>query len=200
MTHILKFVNSLDGFLGGPGANVMYFTQGTPPMTDDAACQDAYDMMHAMYSALAAHFANGVKIIVGREATIIDVVTGETQGVAVVETPLSDIVSTATPTGEARSLSICARTQTNHFQNSKRLTGRVFLGPISSSALQSNGQYRSDVTTQVEEAFVGMHSGIGARLAVYHRPPKAMPGTGYYADVTGVYANTVPSNINSRLR
>jgi hypothetical protein len=169
-------------------------------MTDQACADDAYDGLHAAYSSLASLIVSGVKIVVPREFSIMDVVTGDVVGVVAVSTPQIDIVGTNTGTSTARSLSVCARLLTGHWQNGRQLQGRTFIGPLGHTAVASDGTFNASTNTTVDVAFDGLISGIGARLAVYHRPSKVTPGSGYYADVVGITSNRIPSNVRSRLR
>lgn len=200
MTVLFKMLVQSDNYIGGPGVNVFYFTKGTPPMDDETAVQDAYDMLHASFEAIAVGLAPGIRLVVGTEATQIDAETGEVVGVTPVTTSDTDISGSGTGGLLPRGTSLCMRHSTGLWQNSKQLVGRSFIGPIAGGSMTTAGQIEPTFGTLVENDFNGLISGVGARLAVWHRPAVGTHTGGYYADVVRLSVNSVPSTLRSRNR
>jgi hypothetical protein len=89
------------------------------------------------------------------------------------------------------------------FLHGRRLLGRSFIGPAGANTSTDNGQLSTEARTRVEEAYAAVTSGIGPRLAVYHRPTKdpisgANNNDGAYGDVVTVSTPTTASSLRSR--
>jgi hypothetical protein len=199
MTLLFKFVNTLGGFVGAPGVNVMYFTEGTATGDPQAAANSMYSMQRTFYSALQTNLVSGVTIAVAPVVQIVDVATGAIQDEINISSPAADIVGNNSNNQAPRSLSCCASLRTDIFLGGKRLTGRHFLGPLASNTLDTSGQIHANTATAIGNAYTAMISGPGVRLAVFSRPGHRNGGTGQYGDVVNVIPRRVPTNLRSRI-
>jgi len=198
MTLLYKAVVGYTNFYGAPGANVLWFSQGTPPVTTDEMAQAINDDLWDVYTDLTTLFLSGVTISIPSEFTVVEDDTGNVVDTVVASSPHADIVGTASGTDVPRSTAACVAFNTDLFRNSKRLQGRSFLGPIGSNILDTQGNISSANRTAVDAAYAAIISGVGPRLAVYHRPTSHLAADGYYADVVNVRTLALPSNLHSR--
>lgn len=206
MTNLARAVVALDGWIGGPGVNVLHFSEGFAPPFDEDSIQGTADELHTAYSACADMLAPGVTITIPAAFPIFDVDTGEIVDVISVPEPVDVITSTGTSGSTSRAAQICVRLSTSKFINGRRLQGRFFFGPIGGGLLQSDGQVSPTMQNNFTDAFGGMTSGIGTRLAVWHRPkgnphadPPVPPTGGDWADVISVKGSPTPGTLRSRV-
>lgn len=200
MTTLYRFTNVWSEFIGGPGINQFTFSRGTSSASEATIVQDMYDEIHGLYADLVGLWVYGVKIRPGQEAVVFDSETGEITSVVPVGETGSDITGSSSGDQAPRSLAICASLGTDNWLHGRRLRGRHFLGPVGSTVLDTDGQVTTAAQSAVEDAYTAMTSGVGVRLAVYHRNKPGETGAGAYGDVVQVTAGATPSNIRSRLR
>lgn len=198
MTNLLKFVTSLDGWPGGPGVNVSYFSQGSHVLLDSGAAQDAYDELHSFYANNPSHWRTPVRIIVDRNPSVVDVESGKIIDVLSVGTVDDDLVGSGTGGSLPQSTVLCMRLSTDRFLNGRRLNGRWFLGPVPATVLGDDGNVKDEIINAQEGAMAAMTSGIGVSLAVYSRPGPRNNSIGQYADVVNVTCLKKPTNLRSR--
>jgi hypothetical protein len=199
MTSLAKFVVQMSGWEGGPGVNVLTFSSGTltPPWTSTDV-QTVYDEIHTMYDDNKNLYAPNVDIEVLPQATIFESTTGDITNVITVPTPDDIISSTGTSGDTSRGQCICAAYYTDVWVGGKRLRGRSFFGPIARELMTPAGLVGTGAVAQIQDKLVAMTSGVGPRLAVYHRPTGGASTDGYYGDVVTVIARGRPSNLRSR--
>lgn len=198
MTLLLKYVTRLDGWSGGPGVNVHHFSQGKPPYDLEAAVQDAYDRLHAMYSGMVGLLITPTVITVDREVTVIEHTTGQIQDVRIVQNPKTDIQGTGIGAAMPRSTMGVVRHSTSTWLNGRRLQGRNFYGPLAESAINTDGLISIEARENLDNYNNGLHSGLGPILAVYHRPAVKGGADGVYADVEVSTALQKPGILRSR--
>ena len=198
MTLLYKFVNDLSGWSGAPGVNVVFFSAGTSVVEPHTMCQEAYTELHNMYVVNKAYLVAGVTVAVARDVQVIETVTGELQDVITIVGPETDVVGTGVAGNLSRGTQALVRFSTDHFANGRRLIGRMFLGPIAAGCFDEEGKIAPSVRTGIDNSFVAMTSGIGPRLAVYHRPTKLLPLSGFYGDVVSADCVALPGNLSKR--
>ena len=198
MTNLARFVNVLSGWNGGPGVNVMHFSQGSNPDLGAAGVQEAYDEIHAMYSANVQRWLPGITIAVDRAPSIIDEGTGDVINVINVGTPSTDLLTAAGGQNAARMTMFCVRYSTDLWIRGRRLQGRGFFGPVSQTEFGPDGNVNSAARAAWDDSFTAMTSGVGVRLAVYQRPSLANGGVGKYGDVVSADCLQKPGILRSR--
>lgn len=198
MTLLYKGIVSYGNYPGGPGANVLWFSQGTPPITTDEMAQALNDELASLYDDLKTFILTGVTITIPSEFVVVEDNTGDVVDTVVAGTPAGNITGTGTGAQLPRSTAACVRFNTDLFRNSKRLQGRSFIGPMSSGAFDTNGMIGADTRNQIDTAYQALISGVGPRLAIFHRPSSSAAADGYYADVVNVRTLLPPTNVHSR--
>lgn len=188
----------MSGWEGGPGVNVLHFSQGTPPITADEMAQECYNELVSLYGNLVNPMITGVSVKLPEQFSVIESTTGELQDVQSVGTLHADLAGLDTGKQLSRATSICARYATDQFTGGRRLIGRSFIGPIGSGQIDVNGNILDAVRANVAVYYTALISGVGPRLAVYHRPTSVAAADGRYGDVVSVSANKLPSNLHSR--
>lgn len=199
MTELARVVITSTGYLGAPGYNIIHASQGTIVPMDrqdvaDSICQDLSDA----YQDFQSYLVDEVQWAIGPTVQFIDVDSGAL--LDEITASFSNQVITGAGTGLALDRSACFNVafRTNDFVNGRRLIGRSFVGPISNNGFTSSGQIDSGVVSTVSSAFDGLISGLGARLAVYHRPAPGQTTGGTYGDVVTVTCRSVPGTLRSR--
>jgi hypothetical protein len=199
MTNLARVKVDISNFPGGPGVNVLHFSSGTTgPDWIETNVDTVYDEVYAAYIAVAQYYAPGVVITVGQDFDIVDSVSGNLIDVVTVSTP-SDPINGAGASGAiSRGQAVCLAYYTDNYTNGKRLRGRSFLGPVAPGIFASTGLINQAVLSEIEDEWTAMSSGLGPRLAVYHRPSNDTSADGYYGDVVTVIGRQRPSNLRSR--
>lgn len=199
MTLVGRSIVRITGFVGEPGYNILHWTAGVGPgPSDSGGVEEFHDTLEASYSALAGYYNNQQTITIEDAVNYFD----DSDGVIVGSTtdPGGNRVIDCTSTDFFADRSLCAtlRLRTETFINGRRLQGRIFLGPASFNLLGGDGQVGTGQVAAVEAAFAGAISGLGGRLAVWHRPTPPSGTDGSYGDVTSLICNTTPGTLRSR--
>jgi hypothetical protein len=198
MTLIWRGIMSFSGWEGGPGANVLHFSQGTPPVTADEMAQACLDELASLYGSLRNYILADVTITYPTEFSVIESTTGELQDVRAVTTPHADVLGAAGDGSLPRSTSVCVSYRTDQFFGGRRLIGRSYVGPTGTDVMDADGNISSTIRTTINGAYTALISGVGPRLAVYHRPTSVAAADGRYGDVVNVQTLALPSNLHSR--
>lgn len=202
MPNIARMIITYTGWEGAPGVNVLHFSQGSTtwnPNVIEGLVQDLEDT----YLGLRDIPSNVVSIKVETTATIIDVASGDV--VDVIDGGAGGGVVSCTGTGSSvsRATQCCVTTRTGKYVGGRQIQGRIFIGPLAAESLTTLGDIAPAVDTAVQDAFIGITTGLGTRLAVYSRPVKD-PTTGNitkpgdYGDVRSVRTMMKPAVLRSR--
>ena len=204
MPVIARTYVGLTGWNGAPGVNVVHWE---PHGTLGADAEDytptlvvaAILAMRTAYEAAVDYFSPGVTVHFPNDATLIDVATGDAVDSVVGNDYVQDLVAAGTNGQESRATQACLALKTARFINGRRLQGRLFLGPISSGALQSNGQMDTTFVSDVNTAFLPLTTGGTAdiQLAVWHRP-KPPNGAGDVAGAVTALVGAKPAILRTR--
>ena len=116
----------------------------------------------------------------------IDVATGQIQNVITQDGPvLSWTQGTATISKVPTASSAVVALITDQWLNGRRLQGRYFIGPLNAEAIDETGQMLDSARADMEDSLYASITGLGGRLAVYHRPTRGQ-ANGSYGDVVTV--------------
>lgn len=182
---------------GGPGVTTFYWTSGIPAGPIDATLvSEFHDEMISSLSALTLFWAGDVTMQFEPDVDIIDPATGNITDIVTQDTTPSIAIGSGAGTGISRGEQIVANLITDNFDGGKRLRGRHFLGPISTGVLDVSGRLTGARQAQIEDEYVAITTGVGPRLAVWHRP--TIDGPGYYGDVVKVQVSDRPGLLRSR--
>ena len=198
MTLLWKGQINLSNWIGGPGVSTFYFSQGVPPLDTAAMAQSVYDKLALLCGDIAPYGREDVIASPAREIPVIESTTGELQNVYPVPTTVEDYSYTGVSDTIPVSTMACVRLTTDRFINGRRLQGRIFFGPLAGTALGTDGNIWTTPKTGIEAAFNDQLGGLGARMAVWHRPSSPTAEDGDYGDVLFATCNRVPSNLRSR--
>lgn len=199
MTTLARLNVVYSGWAGGPGINRLVFSPGVPAIQwNEEGVGDLLDDVLTCYNVLAPIFGNGVIIRPDDYVTLFDSESGQATGVVTSATGTDTIGPNSNQQGEATATMILARFKTDVWQNGRRIQGRSFLGPISGHQIDGGGKVQATALALIEEAYTGLTSGIGARLAVYSRG-KGNPATmGTYGDVVSATGWSKAAVLRSR--
>jgi len=184
---------------GGPGVNTFYWTSGYPAgPIDGEMIDDFHAEILGLYSNIIEYMPNQVTITVSPDVDILDPTTGNITGVATDSGAAKTTTGLVSGAPSTRAQCCVANIRTDSWVNGYRLRGRHFLGPMSGSMLDTYGATAASLVADVVDGYAAMISGVGARLAVWHRPPQNDPDGGYYADVISVDVKANPGLLRSR--
>lgn len=199
MTTLMRTKIVTSGYIGGPGVNVLHLSAGTSGTWTQENLDGAFEELNSVYDSLKNMYPTEVDILPDAEIQEIDEVTGNIVNVWT-QTGWADVVGgTSGSTAISRGACLVAAFATDIWHEGKRLRGRSFLGPITTNALTGTGQTDASWVELVEDSYVALTSGVGPRLAVYHRPASGASSGGYYGDVVEVRCGLHPSNLRSRV-
>lgn len=198
MTNLARVRVGLTGWEGAPGVNTLTFSEGTGVGWEDNIIDAMLTEVHTAFSGFKGSMAQGVTCTVSPEVAIFDAANGQIVDVKVSTADLPPISNTqsvgSAPTAVAANITL----MTDRFINGRRLRGRLYISPLAPSALTSHGNITGPAQENFEDAFVAMTSGVGTRLAVYHRPTAALATDGAYGDVFAVRVPAKPATLRSR--
>jgi hypothetical protein len=184
---------------GGPGVNTFYWSKGS--MIGDSwydVMDVALEELQVTYEGLAPIIADTAHWAISPDFDIIDVESGNIIDQDSLTREMGGGTGSATATGVSRAQQAYFRFKTDNFTDGYRLAGGTFIGPIA-SGMDENGKFGSAARLEYEDAWTAPTSGLGPRLAVYHRPvTTGVPSDGYYGDVVQVRMKDVPGTLRSR--
>ena len=184
---------------GGPGVITLYWTSGFPAGPIDAtAVSDFHDELDSMIAGFVGVMPSDVSMIVEQEVAVITPETGAMTGVVIDPTARVGQAGTKSSAGTSRASQVCYNLLTDDFTGGRRLAGRHFWGPIASDAITTGGYISSTLYTGGNDFYAAIITGVGARLAVWHRPTSPTAADGRYADVTAIKVKPVPAVLRSR--
>lgn len=199
MTLLGRSVVRATGFVGAPGYNIIHWSAGVGPgPSDPEGVEEWHDSLQTTLALYSGVLVNGVSMFIEADVVYFD----DSDGVILGSTtdPIGDrgIACTGTGTDMSRATCLTVRHRTSDYVNGRRLQGRTFLGPVASQALDVYGQVNSTIIDDAADNWVGLISGLGGRLAVWHRPTTPTGTDGSYGDVTSISINSVPGTLRSR--
>jgi hypothetical protein len=180
MTDIERHVLNWTGASGLPGVSVFYATVGMAANAD----------IKAFFTSILGFFPSGMQIAIPGSGDLIEDSTGDLTGVW--SNPAGGGVLTGGGTGGyAAGVGMYVNWRTGTIINSRRVTGRTFLCPITAAFYQSNGTITDANLAVVQGAadtLVAQDS-----ILIWHRPS---PG-GSNGDSATPAAAQVPDQVTS---
>lgn len=162
MVSMQKMTATWQGFTGAPGTST-FWMQGSSILDPG--------LIKTFFDAYAPYIPSTVTIQVNGTGELVDPLTGQVTGTWSGTTP-------AVTTGSAGAgvLQVSSgpqvRVETGAFRRGKHIRGRIFLVPVSSVALATNGLLSSTAQTALQTAATNLRSASGAQWGVFHRPVK----------------------------
>lgn len=201
MAVIYRFRAQLTGFIGGPGVNTWFMAQaGELGGADQSDLEGMAADIAAVYDAVKANLALGLKVDIFPVVEGIDVATGNLVQVEGITPPAS--VSGSGSASQSRATQYCVRLKTDAIRGNRVLQGRHFIGPVGGSAIGTDGQVQSATRTAIQAAYGGVLDVAGnGRLVVYSKANPSGAGgftTGAFGYVQQAICNSVPGTLRSR--
>lgn len=200
MARLYRTRVSLTGWQGGPGVNTWYWSAGigANPESDSAALASAHDEIYGVYERFKPFMVDEVFMLVEPAVDVIDPATGNILDVIIDSTSRDPLSGSDTAEAMPRNVQLCVNYYTDNFQGGKRLRGRHYIGPVGQSAVDTTGATYGPLITNTPGYYTAMTTGLGIRLAVWHRPTSKGASDGYYGDVTGIRMKDKPATLRSR--
>lgn len=199
MTDMARTRVQIDYPSGGPGLNTFYWTSGFPAGPIDVELVNAFHAeIAALYTSIDAFLVDSATFTVLDLVDILDPETGNITNQVAADDPPAPVPGDSSALAISRGECIVANLLTGTWVDGSALRGKHFLGPIGSDVLDANGEMNSGSKAAIVDAYTAITTGVGPRLAVWHRPNPPSSGTGYYADVSTVAIATKPGFLKSR--
>jgi hypothetical protein len=184
---------------GSPGVNTYYWTAGVPSPLDWTNSADQFHTELAdAYRAMNGYINNVVSWSVEDTFDIIDVESGNIVDQRTLTGTDNFGQGTGTGTSGPRMVQAYVGFLTDLFSSGRRLRGGVYIGPLGGDTANNTGGFGVLEKNVFEGAFASLISGLGPRIAVYHRPAQGNPGGGFYADVVQSRLKMKPAILRSR--
>jgi len=187
MSELLRVRNVLAWGNGSPGVCTYYVSKGLNVGEDwEELSAQATEELNDAWLANAGRLPTTLSWTFSTDYDVIDVEPGniinQFSNSAV---DYDGIGGNASNTG-SRAMQMYFRFQTDQYRNGRRLAGGTYMGPCSPAIYGSVGEMDATSAADAESAWAAIISGVGPRLAVYHRPAKGASTGGYYGDVTNI--------------
>lgn len=184
---------------GGPGVTTWYWTLGFGGAQGlEATIEGFHDELEVFYLGLRGVMPDDVSYRVENDVDELEIATGYIVAQHVDPGSRPGVSGTAPDSGNSRATQVYVGLRTDVYREGKRLRGGHYHGPIASNALDNAGYITTSLYSGLPDQYIAVTSGVGPRLAVYHRPRTLGDGTGYYGDVVGVKVKPVPASLRSR--
>jgi hypothetical protein len=199
MGRIVRATVKWTGFVGSPGFTNLFFepvVEGDP--ITQAIVDDAASKVSTWMGAIRAYLPTSVTLTLDPQVAEIDEQNGDIQA-------FWSLGASAPVTGtQAFSYSAasgyCISWSTGGVRNGRRVRGRTFVVPVSSSALAPDGSLDNTALGVFRSSATALaNDGGGSRLVVWSRPtPGALIPDGGAYDITNVTVNDKVAILRSR--
>lgn len=199
MTLLARARFELTGWEGAPGVNVLIFSGGsTTDWTENVIDGLALELYGIAVATYQPNCIGGLVWRLDPTFDIFDSATGEIQGVVTTTEDIPSITCSSNAKSVSRATMMNVRYLTDQWINGRRLQGRSYIGPIASTTMDSQGHITQAIRDDVEDSYYASITGLGTRLAVWHRPRTKGAADGSYGDVVRVQVAEKPASLRSR--
>jgi hypothetical protein len=196
MATLYRVRSTISYGAGGPGLSTHYFLAGSPAGTSTEALAAASGV-HLFWVNLLGVLANTVAVAVQPAIDTIDETNGNLNGGYAVTPPALVLGTGASPYLPVFAC-LVVRYQTSAIIGTRRLEGRTYVGPLSSSASNAGLTPTTTAGTAAVNA-VSALTGVGTPAAVvWHRPRVSPASIGNHGVITGGSALGVFGSLRSR--
>lgn len=196
MSTILRVRTVLSYVQGGPGVQTAYFLPATVggSVADATACVAG---VRAFWDGIKASFLTSFTAQPQSEVAQIDNQTGNLVG-TLSATPVSLVAGTVSGSYAPIASMALLRLRTGVVVNHRILRGRWFLGPLSTTAVDTNGRLGATNASAMSTAGNTLAAGVsGCFLQAWHRP-SLLTGPGTSANVLTTSAASDLAVLRSR--
>ena len=173
---------------GAPGVSTFYMASTAPP-------QATVDAIRAFFNALVTYLPSGLTITVPPSGDGIDDTNGAILGSWSVGTPPAVVTGTSGSAYAGNAGGVVHWTTTT-VVNNRRVRGRTFLVPLTSSAFQTDGSIATAALTAIQTAAAGLITTAADDLVVWHRPTNFAQGSS--AVINGTRVPDLAVSLRSR--
>lgn len=199
MTLVGRTIVRSDGYVGSPGYNILHWTGGIGAGPESTGgVEEFHDTLETAFLAVAGYLVTGVTFTIESDVAYFDDSDGVIIGSTLDPVDRDPGVGSGSGTQTSRATQIVCATRTAEYVNGRRLQGRFFLGPAAANGIGGDGQITTGAKDDIADNFAGLITGLGGRLAVWHRPTNDPPTNGTYGDVTSLTVRGTPGTLRSR--
>lgn len=199
MTLVGRTILRSEGYIGGPGYNILHWTGGFGAGPDSpGGVEEFHDTLETALLGNAGYLVTGVTFTIEPDVAYFDATDGVIVGSTLDPVSRTPAVGSGSGVQLSRATQIVCALKTAEYVNGRRLQGRFFLGPAAINGIGTDGQIGAGAQADIEDNFSGLITGLGARLAVWHRPTPGSPTSGSYGDVTYLTVRSTPGTLRSR--
>jgi hypothetical protein len=199
MAELIRVKARWANFVGGPGYSIFHFRTGEDGLGNADNAQAAADRVRGFFSTLATWIPNGATVTVESDVEGILQETGQLTNVYGVTAP-AVVTGTASisnkysaPTGAVVNWS------TAGIRNGRRVRGRTFLVPMSSSAFGTDGTLDAGFISGMSPAATTLIGAFaGASMVVFGRPSAKGASDGVAFPVTSFRIPDMAAILTSR--
>jgi hypothetical protein len=189
MTELLRVKLRWSGFVGAPGFSVFHFRDynvggdGNPITQESAAA--AAGRVRNFFNGTKFLFPNTVTFHVENDVEVIEDTTGEITGFLSAGNPADVIGEAGVNVGYSAAVGAVINWRTNAVRRGRRVRGRTFLVPLSSSCYENNGSLNASCLTALNTAAAGLTTTTAQEpeLGVYARPHRTRNTDGSWTTV-----------------
>jgi hypothetical protein len=156
---MLRVKTRWSGLIGLPGYSIMYFrdfSTGEEWNPDAAEALVAVNKTRTFFDAIKHLIPTGASMQVEASVEEVDTQTGELIDIHGVATPTVVLGTASASASYAAPVGAVINWRTNHVRNGRRLRGRTFIVPMSSTAFESNGTLAAGAVTAITNAGLAM--------------------------------------------
>lgn len=180
---ITRLTAAWSGFRGAPGYSNFYFAGDSG---DETTLEQTGETIRSFFNGFREYLPPSVNIQVRGTAEIIDEASGQITSQVDFDPP-SSVVGAATGSYSAASGAV-VNWNTNAYRNGRRVRGRTFLVPLSTSSYDSGGDLSATALNAIRSGATFLSSGAAPLpFVVWARPVNGSGGT-----AEPVVSHTVP--------
>lgn len=199
MASILRVKAAWTGFQGAPGYNLFHFGAFSETGFTPADSQSAVTRVKAFFDGIQTTMPTQVRVQVLADVEVLDPSTGELQEVHGVTAPAYTQGNTLSTASFASAVGAVVGWRTSQVRRGRRIRGRSFLVPLSSTAFETDGTLNGGVITSITSAANTLRTSTGAAgMGVWGRPSGPGATDGVWAPCTAVSVPDMGAVLRSR--
>lgn len=196
MVDMMRVRVTQTGYTGGPGLMTFYFQSAATPGTAEAT--EVCQRVQAFCTTASSAWFTAVSSQVSGQVDLLDPGTGILTGSIIVTSPTA-VAGSGGANNTAISTAALLTHNTSTVVGGRRLKGRTFISPLSTSALTAAGLITSTLVTALGNAGGKLGTVIltsGVNPVVWHRPKSGSGGLA--VSTAGWSASNKPAVLRSR--
>lgn len=196
---MLRVKTRWSGLIGLPGYSILHFrdfSTGEAWNPDAAEALVAVNKTRTFFDAIKHLIPTGASMQVENSVEEIEAETGALIDLHSVATPVVVLGTASASASYAAPVGAVLNWKTSTVRNGRRLRGKTFIVPMSSTSFESNGTLAAGSVTAIQNAALAMIADTTSPdIGVYGRPTPILDGAGnptgeYNPDGTWAFATT----------